>query len=86
MFDCGQWPGLGYCLEIFRKELKMTGLTEEQRILLENVRRASRQKIAPLACEIDRTGEFSWEIASALWDLGVLQIMLPESYGGWLLI
>lgn len=61
----------------------MTGLTEEQRILLENVRRVSRQKIAPLACEIDRTGEFSWEIASALWDLGVLQIMLPESYGGW---
>jgi alkylation response protein AidB-like acyl-CoA dehydrogenase len=71
------------CPEMFHEELKMTPLTEEQRILLENVRRVSRQKIAPLADEIDRTGEFSWEIASALWDLGVLQIMLPEAYGGW---
>ncbi len=61
----------------------MNSLTEEQRILLDNVRRVSRERIAPFASEIDRTGEFNWEIASTLWDLGVLQIMLPEPYGGW---
>lgn len=57
--------------------------TEEQRILLENVRRAVKEKIAPAAAELDRRGEFSWETASLFWDLGLLQIMLPEKYGGW---
>lgn len=58
-------------------------LTEEQKILLENVRRGAREKIAPLAGDIDRAGRFDWEIAGFLWDLGVLHIMLPERYGGW---
>jgi len=61
----------------------MNMVTEEQRILLENVRRAVREKIAPAAAELDRRGEFSWEAASLFWDLGLLQIMLPEKYGGW---
>jgi len=58
-------------------------LTEEQRMLLENVRRAAKQKIAPAAAELDRRGEFSWETASLFWDLGLLQVMLPVEYGGW---
>jgi len=58
-------------------------LTEEQRILLDNVRKAAKQKIAPAAAELDRRGEFSWETASLFWDMGLLQIMLPEEYGGW---
>jgi len=61
----------------------MDTLTEEQRILLENVRRAVKEKIVPAAADLDRRGEFSWETASLFWDLGLLQIMLPEKYGGW---
>ena len=61
----------------------MNILTEEQRILLDNVRKAAKQKIAPAAAELDRRGEFSWETASLFWDMGLLQIMLPEEYGGW---
>ena len=61
----------------------MDVLTEEQRILLDNVRRVTKQKIAPAAAELDRRGEFSWETASLFWDMGLLQIMLPEEYGGW---
>ena len=61
----------------------MDMLAEEQRILLDNVRRAAKRKIAPAAAELDRRGEFSWETASLFWDLGLLQIMLPEKYGGW---
>jgi cyclohexane-1-carbonyl-CoA dehydrogenase len=57
--------------------------TEEQRLLLENLRRATKQKIAPAAAEVDRRGEFSWETASLFWEMGLLQIMLPEEYGGW---
>ncbi len=58
-------------------------LTDEQRMLLENVRRVAKQKIAPAAAELDRRGEFSWETASLFWDLGLFQMMLPEEYGGW---
>jgi cyclohexane-1-carbonyl-CoA dehydrogenase len=58
-------------------------LTEEQRMLLDNVARVAKQKIAPAAAELDRRGEFSWETAALFWDLGLLQMMLPEEYGGW---
>jgi cyclohexane-1-carbonyl-CoA dehydrogenase len=58
-------------------------LTEEQRMLLDNVGRAAKQKIAPAAAELDRRGEFSWETATLFWDLGLLRMMLPEEYGGW---
>ena len=61
----------------------MNELSEEQRILLSNVKRAAREKLAPKAAEIDRTGEFNWEIVSLFWDLGLLEMMLPEEYGGW---
>ena len=61
----------------------MNRITEEQRILLDSVKRMAEEKIAPLAAEIDRKGEFNREVASLLWDLGLLQIMLPEEYGGW---
>jgi cyclohexane-1-carbonyl-CoA dehydrogenase len=61
----------------------MTGLSEEQKILLGNVKRAVKEKVAPAAAQIDKTGEFNWDIAKLFWDLGLLQIMLPEKYGGW---
>ncbi len=61
----------------------MNALTEEQKILLTNVQRAVRETIAPAAAETDRTGTFNWDVVSLFWDLGLLQIMLPEKYGGW---
>lgn len=61
----------------------MNVLTEEQRILLANVKRAVRETVAPAAAETDRTGAFNWDVVSLFWDLGLLQIMLPEKYGGW---
>jgi cyclohexane-1-carbonyl-CoA dehydrogenase len=60
----------------------MGELKEEQRILLANLKRAVKDKVAPVAAETDKKGEFNWEIASLFWDLGILQIMLPEEYGG----
>jgi len=61
----------------------MNTLTEEQKILIANVKRAVREKIAPAAAETDRTGIFNWDVVSLFWDLGLLQIMLPEEYDGW---
>ena len=61
----------------------MDHLSEEQRILLNHVSRAVDEKIRPRAAEIDRTGTFNWDTVSLFWDMGLLQIMLPEEYGGW---
>lgn len=58
-------------------------LSEDQRLLLEGVRRAAAHKIAPRAAETDRLGRYDWEVTSLLWDLGLLSIMLPEEHGGW---
>lgn len=57
--------------------------SEEQKILLDNLKRAVKEKIAPVAAETDRKGTFNWDIASLFWDLGLFQITLPEEYDGW---
>jgi cyclohexane-1-carbonyl-CoA dehydrogenase len=61
----------------------MIEASQEQKILLDNLKRVVKDKIAPLASEIDKTGEFNWDVVSLFWDLGLLQILLPEEYGGW---
>jgi cyclohexane-1-carbonyl-CoA dehydrogenase len=65
------------------QENGMDQISEEQKIMLNNLRRAVKEKVSPLAAENDRTGRFNPEIASLFWDLGLLEIMLPEEYGGW---
>ncbi len=61
----------------------MNHISEDQKILLDNLRRAVKEKVAPAAAQTDRTGRFNPEVASLFWDLGLLQILLPEEYGGW---
>jgi cyclohexane-1-carbonyl-CoA dehydrogenase len=58
-------------------------ISEEQKILLDNLRRVVKEKVAPAAAETDRNGKFNPEVAALFWDLGLLQIMLPEEFGGW---
>jgi cyclohexane-1-carbonyl-CoA dehydrogenase len=62
--------------------MNMAELQEDQRIILQNVKRISQERIAPLASEIDRGGVFRWDIARLFWEMGLLQIFLPPSYGG----
>lgn len=61
----------------------MIQISKEQKILLDNLKRVVKEKIAPVAAESDRTGNFNQEVVSLFWDLGLLQIMLPEEYDGW---
>lgn len=61
----------------------MNRLSEEQGILLEALRRVVRDKVAPAAAVADREGRLNPEVVPLFWDLGLLQIMLPEAYGGW---
>jgi len=60
----------------------MLVLTEEQRIILDSVRKVAKERIAPIASEIDREGVFRWDIARLFGEMGLLQIFLPPAYGG----
>lgn len=60
----------------------MDRLNDELTILRQSVKKAALYKIAPIASDIDILGQFSREVESLFWDLGLLNIMLPEKYGG----
>ena len=60
----------------------MIELDQEQRMMLETVRSISREKIKPMAAQIDETGEFPWETVKLFTENGVLTPLLPEKYGG----
>jgi len=54
----------------------------EQRLILDNVRKVVKERVAPIAAEIDREGVFRWDIARLFGQMGLLQILLPPAYGG----
>lgn len=57
-------------------------LTEEQRELRDVVRRFASEKLAPLAAEADRTGEYSWASFEALRSMELTALSYPVEYGG----
>jgi short-chain 2-methylacyl-CoA dehydrogenase len=57
-------------------------LAPEQELLRDTVRTFARERIAPLAEELDREGRFPDEIVGEMADLGLLGIPIPERYGG----
>jgi len=57
-------------------------LTEEQRQLRDAVRAFARERIAPVAAEIDRSGRYPREILKGLGELCALGFFVPERYGG----
>ena len=57
-------------------------LTDEQREFRAVVRQFAADKIAPLAAEIDRTGEYSWATFEALKAMELTALSYPEQYGG----
>lgn len=57
-------------------------LTAEQEALKKEVRKLAREKIAPRAAEIDRTGEYPWDIVEIMSRAGFMGLAVPEEYGG----
>jgi len=57
-------------------------LSEEHEALREAVRALADDKIAPRAAEIDRTGEFPWDVYEALVKADLQAVHIPEAYGG----
>ncbi len=57
-------------------------LTGEQREIRELVRTIARERIAPRAAEIDRSGEFPWDVVEMFRENELFGIMYDEAYGG----
>lgn len=57
-------------------------LTEEQQMIQETAHQYAEDRIRPVAAHHDETGEYPWEVIRGFWELGLLNVMIPESVGG----
>ena len=57
-------------------------LTEEQRILRDQIRSFAENEIAPVAGEIEETEEFSVELTRKMGQMGLFGMFVSEEYGG----
>ncbi len=57
-------------------------LNEEQRALRDTLRRVTDEKIKPIAGEVDDSDRFPTEWKQLMGEMGLLQMWVPESYGG----
>src|SRR6266699_630941 len=57
-------------------------LNEEQQAIRDTCRDFAEQEIKPLAEEMDRTGDFPYEVVRKMGELGLLGLPFPEEYGG----
>lgn len=58
------------------------GLTNDQKMLQDQVRKFADAELAPVAAEIDKSGEFPWANLKKMAQLGLLGVVVPEKYGG----
>ena len=57
-------------------------LTDEQKMIRDLAKNFATKKVAPLAAEMDLTGEIHPDLIQELADVGFLGINIPEAYGG----
>ena len=60
----------------------LTSLSDDERLFRESVLDFARREIAPLARQMDEDGLFAPSLLPKLFELGVMSIEVPESYGG----
>ena len=57
-------------------------LTAEQELVRDTVRAFARDRVAPVAEELDRESRFPYELVAELAELGLMGLPIPEEYGG----
>ncbi|MCC6223028.1 MAG: acyl-CoA dehydrogenase family protein [Thermoleophilia bacterium] len=57
-------------------------LPEQHELLRRTVRELAEERIAPAAAELDREHRFPYELVSALAELGLMGVPIPEEYEG----
>jgi hypothetical protein len=56
--------------------------TEEQRAFQDAVRKMVEKEVAPIATDLDESNRFPEELVEIFGDMGLLQLWVPEEYGG----
>src|SRR5919106_968208 len=57
-------------------------LSHEHELVRDTVREFAREKIAPVAEELDREHRFPYDLVAELGELGLMGMTIPEEYGG----
>jgi len=57
-------------------------LTAEQELIRDTVRTFARERVAPVAAELDLAARFPYELVAELAELGLMGLPIPEEYGG----
>jgi len=57
-------------------------LTDDQKMIRDLSAQIAREKIAPIAAELDETGEFPWEIVKTLAQSDLFRVFIPSEYEG----
>jgi acyl-CoA dehydrogenase len=57
-------------------------LSDDQKQLQDLARKFAKEEIIPKAAHFDETGEFPHAVIKKAWELGLLNVHVPEEYGG----
>jgi short/branched chain acyl-CoA dehydrogenase len=57
-------------------------LSHEQELVRDTVREFARERVAPVAEELDREHRFPYDLVAELAELGLMGMTIPEEYGG----
>lgn len=57
-------------------------MSEDQKALDELSKKFAREEIMPVAREFDKSGDFPWDIIKKAHSLGLMNMHIPEEYGG----
>src|ERR1700742_4162391 len=60
----------------------LMSFTEEQNAFRDSIRRMVANRVAPIAAEIDETDRFPTELVKLFGEMGLMQLWVPEAYGG----
>lgn len=55
---------------------------EEQRLLVQSIRKFALKELAPLGDELDESGRFPWEAVDKMAKIGLTSLLIPEANGG----
>src|SRR5271154_2387927 len=69
-----------HCSGIFRNST--VNFSEEQNAFRDSIRRMVERHVAPIAAEIDENDRFPTELLPIYGDMGLMQLWVPEKYGG----
>src|SRR5262245_32552024 len=56
--------------------------SEEQIAFRDSIRRMAAKHVAPIAAEVDQTDRFPQELVKLYGEMGLMQLWVPERYGG----